>query len=194
MSSTQLRADAQRNLERVLDAAADLFAERGCDVSVDEIANRAGVGHATVFRRFPSKDALIAAVVSRQIRQLGAFVEQMSAEREPGEAFEAFVWHVAELHAHDRGLHEGYSRCGELRDIAEAKAEVGDLFDGLILRAQEAGALRRDVSVDDISTLLGSTILAARDASDPDRWRRYVEVLLAGLRPPPAEETSANQS
>ena len=60
MSTTPLRADAQRNLERVLDAAAELFAERGCDVSVDEIAGRAGVGHATVFRRFPTKDALIA--------------------------------------------------------------------------------------------------------------------------------------
>jgi AcrR family transcriptional regulator len=186
VSTTALRADAQRNLERVLDAAAELFAERGCDVSVDEIANRAGVGHATVFRRFPTKDALIAAVVSRQIRQLGAYVEQLTAEREPGEAFEAFIWHVAELHAHDRGMHEGYARCGELRDVAEAKAEMSHLFDGLILRAQEAGALRRDVSVDDVSTLLGSTILGARDVSEPDRWRRYVEVLLAGLRPPSA--------
>ena len=61
--STQLRADAQRNLERVLNSAAALFAERGCDVSVDEIARQAGVGHATVFRRFSTKDALIAAVV-----------------------------------------------------------------------------------------------------------------------------------
>jgi hypothetical protein len=63
---------------------------------------------------------------------------------------------------------------------------MSHLFDRLILRAQEAGALRRDVSTDDISALLGSTILGARDASEPDRWRRYVEVLLAGLRPPAA--------
>ena len=183
--STQLRADAQRNLESVLDAAADLFAQRGCDVSVDEIANRAGVGHATVFRRFPTKDELIAAVVAKQIRELTAFVEQVTEEKEPGEAFEAFVWHVAELHARDRGLHEGYSRCAELPDVAEAKSEVSGLLDRLIVRAQEAGALRRDVTADDISTLLGSTILGARDGSDAERWRRYVQVLLAGLRPPP---------
>ena len=182
--STQLRADAQRNLGRVLDAAAELFAERGCDVSVDEIARQAGVGHATVFRRFPSKDALIAAVVSKQIRELAAFVEEALTEPDPGAAFRAFVWHAGELHARDRALYEGLPRCLEIAEVAEAKAELNGLVEQLISRAQEAGALRHDIAADDVSTLVGSAIRGALNSPEPELWRRYVEVVLDGLRPP----------
>jgi AcrR family transcriptional regulator len=181
VSTTQLRADAQRNLERVLDAAAELFAERGCDVSVDEIARKAGVGHATVFRRFPNKDALISAVVSKQIDELKAFVEGALAEEDAGEAFRAFVWRAAELHARDRGLYEGFSRCGSNQGVAEAKAELNALIDQLIERAQQAGALRKDVSADDVSTLVGTAIRGAHGSSEPELWRRYVAVVLDGL-------------
>ena len=182
--STQLRADAQRNLERVLDSAAALFAERGCDVSVDEIARQAGVGHATVFRRFPTKDALIAAVVSKQIRELVAFVEGALNEPDAGEAFRAFVWHAGELYARDKALFEGFSRCVGMSDVAEAKAELNALVEQLIERAQGAGALRPDIAADDVSRLVGSAIHGAVDSPDPELWRRYVEVVLDGLRPP----------
>jgi AcrR family transcriptional regulator len=182
--STQLRADAQRNLERVLDAATGLFAERGCDVSVDEIAVRAGVGHATVFRRFPTKDALIAAVVSKQIRELIGLVEVALAEQDPGDAFRGFVWHAGELYARDRGLDEGFSRCVGEPDVAEAKAELNGLIEQLIERAQQAGALRPDVAADDVSTLVGAAIRGAWTSPEPEAWRRYVEVVLDGLRPP----------
>lgn len=181
MSTTPLRADAQRNLERVLDAAAELFAERGCDVSVDEIARKAGVGHATVFRRFPSKDALISAVVSKQIHELTVFVEEALDEEDPGEAFRSFVWHAGEMHARDRGLHEGFTRCADVGDVAEAKAELNGLIDQLIARAQDAGALRKDVSADDVSTLVGTAIRGAYGSSEPELWRRYVAVVLDGL-------------
>jgi AcrR family transcriptional regulator len=181
VSTTPLRADAQRNLERVLDAAAELFAERGCDVSVDEIARRAGVGHATVFRRFPSKDELISAVVSKQIGELTAYVEAALAEDDAGEAFRSFVWHAAELHARDRGLYEGFSRCGAMQEVAEAKAGLNALIDQLIERAQKAGAVRKDVSADDVSTLVGTAIRGAHGSADPELWRRYVAVVLDGL-------------
>jgi AcrR family transcriptional regulator len=181
--STQLRADAQRNLERVLDAAAELFAERGCDVSVDEIAHRAGVGHATVFRRFPTKDALIAAVVSKQVGELAAFVREALEEEDAGEAFRSFVWHAGELHASDRGLHEGFARCSDMRELAEAKAELNGLIEQLIERAQAAGALRSDIAADDVSSLVGGAIRGAADSPDPELWRRYVGVVLDGLRP-----------
>lgn len=182
--TTQLRADAQRNLERVLDAAAALFAERGCDVSVDEIALRAGVGHATVYRRFPTKDALIAAVVSKQIRELVAFLQKAIEEPDAGEAFRAFVWHAGELHARDRALYEGFSRCVDMREVAEAKAELNGLVEQLIERAQQGGALRPDIAADDVSTLVGAAIRGAFDSPEPDLWRRYVAVVLDGLRPP----------
>ena len=179
--STQLRADAQRNLARVLDSAAELFAERGCDVSVDEIARRAGVGHATVFRRFPTKDALIAAVVSKQIRELADFVEDALVEEDAGEAFRAFVWHAGEIHARDRALYEGLPRCVEMPEVAEAKSELNERVEQLVRRAQEAGALRRDVAADDVSTLVGSAIRGALNSPEPELWRRYVEVVLDGL-------------
>jgi AcrR family transcriptional regulator len=181
MSTTPLRADAQRNLERVLDAAAELFAERGCDVSVDEIARKAGVGHATVFRRFPTKDALISAVVSKQIGEMSTFVEEALAEEDAGEAFRSFVWHAGEMHARDRGLHEGFTRCAGAGDVAEAKAELNGLIDQLIARAQDAGALRKDVTADDVSTLVGTAIRGSYGSSDPELWRRYVAVVLDGL-------------
>jgi AcrR family transcriptional regulator len=189
MSTTQLRADAQRNLERVLDAAAVLFAERGCGVSVDEIAARAGVGHATVFRRFPTKDALIAAVVARQIADLTAFVEQSLGEEDPEDAFRGFVWHAAELHARDRALYEGFSRCACDSDVAQAKTELTAQVELLIERARAAGALRPDISADDVSALIGSAIRSSVDAADPKLWRRYVEVVLDGLRPPTSVAT-----
>jgi AcrR family transcriptional regulator len=182
--TTQLRADAQRNLERVLEAAAELFADRGCDVSVDEIAQRAGVGHATVFRRFPTKDALLAAVVSRQVAELADAVERSLEETDAGEAFRTFVWHAGELHARDRALYEGFARCVDMREVAEAKGRLNALVGQLIERAQDAGALRPDVTADDVSALVGSAIRGAVDSADPQAWRRYVEVVLDGLRPP----------
>ena len=182
--STQLRADAQRNLERVLDAAAELFAERGCGVSVDDIAHRAGVGHATVFRRFPTTDALIAAVVAKQVGELAAFVQEaLDEEEDPSEAFRSFVWHAGELYASNRGLDEGFARCADMRELADAKAELNGHVGQLIGRAQSAGALRSDVSADDVSSLVGGAIRGAADSPDPELWRRYVGVVLDGLRP-----------
>ena len=86
-----LRADAQRNLDRLLGAAAECFAEQGVDASVDEIARRAGVGHGTVFRRFPTKDALLAAVLASHMAELAAAAEAACDEPDAGEAFDRFV-------------------------------------------------------------------------------------------------------
>ena len=87
----ELRADARRNLERVLDAAARCFAEDGPDASVDEIARRAGVGHGTVFRRFPTKDDLVYAVVERHVAQMRTLAEEALDDGDPGAAFFGFV-------------------------------------------------------------------------------------------------------
>ena len=88
---TELRADAQRNLERVLDAAEQAFAASGPDASIDEIARLAGVGHGTVFRRFPTKDDLMYAVIERHVAQMCAIAEEALAADDPGEAFFDFV-------------------------------------------------------------------------------------------------------
>jgi AcrR family transcriptional regulator len=182
--TTHLRADAQRNLERVLEAAVDAFAEEGADVSVDEIARRAGVGHATVFRRFPTKESLIAAVVSRRVEGLVESATGALERPDAGEAFREFVWHAGETFAADRALFDGLGRCVEVPEVAEAKAELHAAVQQLIARAQANGALRPDVDAEDISLLVGSAIQATRQSGDPEAWRRYLAVVLDGLRPP----------
>jgi AcrR family transcriptional regulator len=170
---TELRADARRNLERVLDAATDVFAASGPAASIDEIAQRAGVGHATIFRRFPTKDDLMYAVIERRVDEIREVMEEELAADDPGEAFFRSIRRVAELHMNAPGLHECVLRCGK-----PGAAALDTLGERLIRRAQKAGALRRDVSPADVSTLIKSVMQSA-----PERhWRRYLEVVLDGLR------------
>jgi AcrR family transcriptional regulator len=183
---TVLRADAQRNLSRVLEAATEAFAELGADVSVDEIARRAGVGHATVFRRFPTKEALIGAVVLARVRAVGEIADAALERDDPGEAFRDFVWKVAELHASDKTAFEGIAaRCRDVPGIAEAKAAVNASVGRLVERAQKAGAVRRDIDSSDVPMLIVSAINAALQlpSAEPDLWRRYLGVVLDGLSP-----------
>lgn len=179
---TVLRADAQRNLDRILVAAADAFAELGPDVTIDEIARRAGVGHGTVFRRFPSKEALRAAVLKRRLDELLERSRALLAEPDAGAAFEELVWVAAESCRRDRFLFEGVETCAE-GGVAEGKRELHDTVDRLIRRARRAGAVRRSVDARDVGALVGAAIQAAAHAERDEDWRRYVEVVLAGLRP-----------
>jgi AcrR family transcriptional regulator len=180
---SSLRAEAQRNHDRVLVAAAEAFAEHGPDISADEIARRAGVGHGTVYRRFPSKDALIAAVVSVRLGELSDGAEALLAETDAGTAFERFVWDVAELFAVDRGLCEGIPRCSEMAEVAAAKERLHGLVEQFVTRAQAEGSLRSDIHPDDVPILVSSAIMGAANSADRDSWRRYVAVVLDGLRP-----------
>jgi AcrR family transcriptional regulator len=173
MSST-LRADAQRNLERVLDAATEVFAASGPDSSIDEIARRAGVGHATVFRRFPTKDDLMVAVIERRVAEIRALAEEALASPDPGQAFFDFVWRISELHMGARGLHQCVVHCGD----KPGAAELEQLSAKIVSRAQHAGAVRKDVQPADVPALVRAALVAA---PEPD-WRRYVAVVLDGLR------------
>jgi len=169
-----LRADAQRNLERVLDAATETFAASGPDASIDEIARRAGVGHATVFRRFPTKDDLMLAVIERRVAEIHTILDEELAAPDPGEAFYRFIWRLAELHMGARGLHQCVVHCGD----KPGAAELEQLSAKIVSRAQHAGAVRKDVQPADVPALVRAALVAA-----PERdWRRYVAVVLDGLR------------
>jgi AcrR family transcriptional regulator len=157
-----LRADAQRNLDRVLDAAAACFAEKGCDASVDEIARRAGVGHGTVFRRFPSKDALIQAVLGERLASVTTVAEECIGE--PG-GFERFLRHAAAEYAHNRALVEALKRCAATVHVEALTSAV----ERLVQRAQAAGELREDVTADDVLRLVPTA-------------SAYPDVVLDGLR------------
>lgn len=160
-----LRADAQRNLERLMGAASECFAQGGLDVSVDEIAKRAGVGHGTVFRRFPTKDALLEAVLGRELDRLLVVAEAAGAEPDAGAAFAGFFRACAEAYGRNRALLEGFERCRELpQAIALERAS-----DTLVGRAQEAGALRSDLTREEIFELVPAA-------------SRFPDVILDGLR------------
>jgi len=171
---TELRVDAQRNLERVLDAATEAFAASGPDVSIDEIARAAGVGHGTVFRRFPTKDDLIYAVIERHVAQMCAIAEEALESDDPGEAFFDFARTVAELAMSTPGLHKCVVHCGE----KPRGAELDELSRNVIARAQRAGALRNDLKPSEVGPLIRAALLAA----PPGQWRLYLDVVLDGLR------------
>jgi AcrR family transcriptional regulator len=174
MALPTLRADAQRNLERVLDAATEVFAASGPDSSIDEIARRAGVGHATVFRRFPTKEALMVAVIERRVEELRALVHEALDADDAGQALFDFIWKVSELHASARGLHECLAHCHDHPD----SVELEQLAEKLVRRAQKAGAVRGDVKPSDVPPLVRGALAAA----PPGQWRRYVSVVVDGLR------------
>jgi AcrR family transcriptional regulator len=171
---TELRADARRNLERVLDAATEVFAASGPDASIDEIARLAGVGHGTVFRRFPTKDDLMFAVIERHVAQMRALAEEALSSDDPGQAFFDFAREVAELVMSTPGLHKCVVHCGE----KPGAAELEELSQKVVARAQRAGAVRGDIKPAEIGPLIRAALLA----SPPGQWRLYLEVVLDGLR------------
>jgi len=170
----ELRADARRNLERVLDAASQVFGASGPDASIDEIARLAGVGHGTVFRRFPTKDDLMYAVIERHVAQMRAMAEEALVAGDPGQAFFDFAGNVAELAMSTPGLHKCVVHCGE----KPGAAELEELSNKVVARAQRAGAVRADLKPAEVGPLIRAALLAAPDG----QWRRYLDVVLDGLR------------
>jgi AcrR family transcriptional regulator len=180
---TVLRADARRNLDRILAAASDAFADLGPDVTIDEIARRAGVGHGTVFRRFPTKEALRAAVIRAHLDGLIGHAKALLDAPDSGAALDEFVWTAAGSVRRDRALFEGIEKCDHIGEVADAKRELHDTVDHLIRRARSAGAVRRGLDARDLGALVGAAIQASLHAERSDAWRRYVQVVLDGIRP-----------
>ena len=164
-----LRADAQRNLDALLGAAAECFAEQGVDASVDEIARRAGVGHGTVFRRFPTKEALLVAVLEVQMHELTVEADIASQDADAGEGFACFMRHAADAYARNRALIDALKRCEHTPSADELVGAVQRLVE----RAQHAGAVRNGLSAKDVLTLLPTA-------------SAYPDVIIDGLRPPVA--------
>ena len=177
-----LRADAQLNLDRILEAASAAYAEIGPDVTIDEIARRAGVGHGTVCRRFPTKDALRAAVIHTRLAEMLAFVEELLDRPDAGAALDEFIWFAADCCRRDRALFEGVEKCADL-EVSDAKRELHETVDRLVRRARREGAVRRELDSHDIGALVGAAIQASAHAGRADAWKRYVRVVLDGLRP-----------
>jgi AcrR family transcriptional regulator len=181
-----LRADAARNRRLILDAAAEAFAEGGLDVGVAEIARRAGVGAGTLFRRFPSKDDLIFAIVEERIGDMVALGRAALAEPDAGKALREFMFGGAEMHTRDRGFFDAVvKRIASEPQLQDLRGEVVEVAGELLRRAQEAGTIRDDVSAEDLPLLMCAAASASApiEAAYPDLWRRYLGLILDGLQP-----------
>lgn len=183
-----LRADAQRNLERILDAAHAAFAEDGLDVGVDEIARRAGVGIGTLYRRFPTKEALIDAVVDRRAEEIAAIIDEAEAVEDPWDGLELLLGRLIARHTQDRGFKAMVADRMTARGEPTLRQRLRPQLVRLVERAQAEGTLRDDVTVEDLTVLLWGAGHAVEitGAIAPDYWRRYLGVLLDGLRAPRA--------
>jgi AcrR family transcriptional regulator len=185
---TPLRADAQRNLERILIAARAAFAERGLEVGVEEIARRAGVGKATFFRRFPTKDALVLAVFEGFVEEIEESAREAANAADPLDGLRQFLLHHARTMADNAGFFDaisarwasGSAPPAELTDRTMAAVET------VLAPVQRAGMIREGVEAGDISTMLKMLGAAIRPMPgmllDEASWGRYLELLLSGLR------------
>jgi AcrR family transcriptional regulator len=181
-----LRADAERNRQRLLAAAKDLFATRGLDVTLDEVARHAGVGTGTAYRRFPNKDALIEALMVDRIEELVAIAGECLAEPDPWQGLSGFFERALALQAADRGLKEVLFSSGRGRERStHARQKMAPVVARLVRRAVEAGAVRSDLSTTDvplINFMLNTLVDFGRDVQ-PDLYKRYLAIVLDGLKP-----------
>jgi AcrR family transcriptional regulator len=175
-----LRADAARNRARVLEVAYQTFAEQGLGVPIDDIAERAGVGAGTVYRHFPTKDALIGAVVADRLGTLVDDARTMLAGDDPGEALFAFLHALLTWVTTDRGLLDAL--VGAQVDIGavapDAEQEFRAVLAELVAAGQRAGVVRPEVTAGDVKALL-SVCQAMPDTASVER---VTAVVIDGLR------------
>ena len=181
-----LRADARRNREAVIAAAKKLFADQGLDAQMPDVARAAKVGVGTVYRHFPTKDDLIAAMAAERFERLADKARNGLEAEDAWEGIAEFIRFAAQIQADDRGLCEVMGSRPEVMDGAARAAGLPELCDGLVKRAQRSGELRRDLTWEDIPMIACGLGRITQDTMGPatGRWPRFVEIILDGLRAP----------
>ncbi|HEU5476068.1 MAG TPA: helix-turn-helix domain-containing protein [Actinophytocola sp.] len=186
LSTRPLRADAQRNRARVLAAAQDAFAADGLAVPLDEIARRAGVGAGTVYRHFPTKEALFEAVILDRLTRMVRYAQSLAEADEPGPAFFEMLHRLVTGASGSRDLADALagSDLASAGQITAAKRELTQAGEVLLRRAQTAGAARGDIDIDDLMALVTGATMALRQPGEASRRDAVYAVLRDGLRPP----------
>ena len=181
-----LRADARRNRESVIDAAKKLFADEGLDAQMPDVAKAAKVGVGTVYRHFPTKDHLIAALAEDRFERLAEKAREGLETDDAWEGLCGFIRFAAQIQADDRGLCEVMGSRPEVMSEAAYAVGLDELCDRLIKRAQRSGELRKDLDWEDIPMVACSLglITAAEAGPAVGRWPRLVEIVIDGLRAP----------
>jgi AcrR family transcriptional regulator len=185
-SARPLRRDARRNREAILAAARQVFCDHGLEAPLEEIARQAGVGIATLYRRFPSRVELLDAVLADTVQAHVDAAEQALAIDDPWDGFAFYLGETCRLQAADRGLNDAMGmRFPRATTVEALKARMFELVAQVVDRAQRSGQLRADLTVEDLAlvTWANTRILqAGRAAGAPDAWRRHLGFLLDGFR------------
>jgi AcrR family transcriptional regulator len=180
-----LRADAERNRLRIIQAAAEVFAKRGLDAGLDEIARHAGVGTGTVYRRFPDKSLLIDALIEQRMAALDELAERAVRLERGWDGLVLFLETLVGQLITDRGLTDMlFTDCGDNQLIADRRSRLGPILAELVERAKEQGDVRPDLSVSDVAMIQVMLTAAGAFGGDvrADLWRRQLGILLDGLR------------
>ncbi|MFF5010304.1 TetR/AcrR family transcriptional regulator [Streptomyces phaeochromogenes] len=186
-----LRTDAERNRERVLAAARSVFCEQGLDVPMTVIARRAGVGIATLYRRFPTREDLIGAVFADRMDAYAQATAEALTDPDPWHGFTTYIKRVCAMQAADRGFADLLTLTFPTAKALEAKrTEAYEGWLQLIARAKEAGRLRADFSPQDLPVLLmaNAGVIAATGDAAPNAWRRQITYMLQAYAAEAAEQ------
>jgi AcrR family transcriptional regulator len=182
-----MRADARRNRTRVLEAAEAVFAAMGTSASTEAVARQAGVGIGTVFRHFPTKEALLEAILFDRLTKLAEEMESLDAAADPGAALFTLFTRMVDQSAAKRTYADALADAGldPRIDMSQVGQRMRQALAALLTRAQRAGAVREDVGVTElIALVVGASRAAEHAGRDPDVQARTLRVVFDGLRRP----------
>jgi AcrR family transcriptional regulator len=178
------RADAVRNRELLISAAAELFAARGVDVPLEEVAQHAQVSIGTLYNHFPNRGALLDAVLPARLAEVDRLAEAALADPDPWQGFVGFLEALFGMQARDRAINDAISRSpvGAV-DVAAECGRSGTAMQAVLARAVDEGVLRDDYGPDDLAVLVQamSRVIAVSEGEER-RWRRHLAFVLDGLR------------
>ena len=187
MEERVLRADAARNRERILAAAEQVFSERGLDASVADIARRAGVGKATVFRSYATKEDLIAAIACERVRWVEGLTDEALEQPDAWFAFKDLLMDLARRHATDFTHLEALARQSDAPKLAAARAATNAALRKLMERAKAEGHMRADATPEDLRVLFHGVTQSLDDDARHDVavWTRWAVLFAAALSADP---------
>jgi AcrR family transcriptional regulator len=179
------RKDAARNRELLIAAAREVFARRGVEASLDDVAKHARLGVGTAYRHFANKYQLLTALLSQTIDELVAEAERAARIDDPWQALVAFLEAALKVQARDRGLREVLMGVHEPEMLEQLQQRISDPLNEIVHRARRAKVVRRDLEVSDVGMMMAMlcTVTDLAGDTDPDLWRRYLTLALDGIRP-----------
>jgi AcrR family transcriptional regulator len=183
-ASRPLRKDAVRNRGLLIQAAREVFAERGLEASLDDVAHRAGLGVGTAYRHFANKYELAQAILAEAIEQFVELAEHAAEAESPWDGITTFMEAAAEQQSTDRGLREVLMGVHDLELMEQVNDRLTPPLRRMVERAKQAGMIRPDIEVTDLGilVLMLCTVADVTGDASPDLWRRYLPMLLDGLR------------